>query len=71
MEAGESIYGRREAGWRVTMGHRAERLAGGKGGKVEGSWKERGRMENRWKEGGRVADRKADGYVAKYKKRVA
>ncbi len=53
------------------MGHRVERLSGGEGGKVEGSWKDRGSMENRWKEGGRVEGRKADGYVAKYKKRVA
>ncbi len=61
-------------GWKVTMEHRVEgswRVAGGKGDKVEGSWKDRDRMENRWKEGGRVEGRKADGYVAKYKKRVA
>ncbi len=38
---------------------------------MEGSWKDRGRIENRWKEGGRVEGRRADGYVAKYKKRVA
>ncbi len=39
--------GRWEAGWRVTMGHMAERLARGKGGKLEG------RIEVEWRTDGR------------------
>jgi hypothetical protein len=37
--------GRKEAGWRVTMGHRVERLAGGK----EARWRVAGRREVEWR----------------------